>query len=211
MQNNEAIKNRKTELRQLVLKRRNALTREQVASFSSKICESLSSQFLTNPKLDASCRDLKMKSDLNSGGFSHLTIAVYDAMKGEVDLSEFVNSAKVFDINVCKPFIVNDEKGHMEFTSYDAQFSQLDKFSIDDFEVVAPEAIDLIVCPVVAFDNMLNRLGYGGGFYDRYLRRLPSYVPKIGVAFEVQKVNDVPIDKNDLKLDYFVTEDFLTN
>ena len=211
MQNNEAIKNRKTELRQLVLKRRNALTREQVASFSSKICESLSSQFLTNPKLDASCPDLKMKSDLNSGGFSHLTIAVYDAMKGEVDLSEFVNSAKVFDINVCKPFIVNDEKGHMEFTSYDAQFSQLDKFSIDDFEVVAPEAIDLIVCPVVAFDNMLNRLGYGGGFYDRYLRRLPSYIPKIGVAFEVQKVNDVPIDKNDLKLDYFVTEDFLTN
>lgn len=211
MQNNEAIKNRKTKLRQLVLKRRNALTREQVASFSSKICESLSSQFLTNPKLDASCPDLQMKSDLNSGGFSHLTIAVYDAMKGEVDLSEFVNSAKVFDINVCKPFIVNDEKGHMEFTSYDAQFSQLDKFSINDFEVVAPEAIDLIVCPVVAFDNMLNRLGYGGGFYDRYLRRLPSYIPKIGVAFEVQKVNDVPIDKNDLKLDYFVTEDFLTN
>ena len=211
MQNNEAIKNRKTELWQLVLKRRNALTREQVASFSSKICESLSSQFLTNPKLDASCPDLQMKSDLNSGGFSHLTIAVYDAMEGEVDLSEFVNSAKVFDINVCKPFIVNDEKGHMEFTSYDAQFSQLDKFSIDDFEVVAPEAIDLIFCPVVAFDNMLNRLGYGGGFYDRYLRRLPSYIPKIGVAFEVQKVNDVPIDKNDLKLDYFVTEDFLTN
>lgn len=211
MQNNEAIKNRKTELRQLALKRRNALTREQVASFSSKICESLSSQFLTNPKLDASCPDLQMKSDLNSGGFGYLTIAVYDAMEGEVDLSEFVNSAKVFDINVCKPFIVNDEKGHMEFTSYDAQFSQLDKFSIDDFEVVAPEAIDLIVCPVVAFDNMLNRLGYGGGFYDRYLRRLPSYIPKIGVAFEVQKVNDIPIDKNDLKLDYFVTEDFLTN
>lgn len=211
MQNNDAIKNRKTKLRQLVLKRRNALTREQVASFSSKICESLSSQFLTNPKLDASCRDLQMKSNLNSGGFGYLTIAVYDAMEGEVDLSEFVNSAKVFEINVCKPFIVNDEKGHMEFTSYDAQFSQLDKFSIDDFEVVAPEAIDLIVCPVVAFDNMLNRLGYGGGFYDRYLRRLPSYIPKIGVAFEVQKVNDVPIDKNDLKLDYFVTEDFLTN
>lgn len=211
MQNNEAIKNRKTELRQLVLKRRNALTREQVASFSSKICESLSSQFLSNSKLDASFPDLQMKSDLNSGGFGYLTIAVYDAMEGEVDLSEFVNSAKVFDINVCKPFIVNDEKGHMEFTSYDAQFSQLDKFSIDDFEVVSPEAIDLIICPVVAFDNMLNRLGYGGGFYDRYLRRLPSYVPKIGVAFEVQKVNDVPIDKNDLKLDYFVTEDFLTN
>ena len=211
MQNNEAIKNRKTELRQLVLKRRNALTREQVASFSSKICESLSSQFLTNPMLDASCPDLLMKSDLNSGGFGYPTIAVYDAMEGEVDLSEFVNSAKVFDINVCKPFIVNDEKGHMEFTSYDAQFSQLDKFSIDDFEVVVPEAIDLIICPVVAFDNMLNRLGYGGGFYDRYLRRLPSYVPKIGVAFEVQKVNDVPIDKNDLKLDDIVTEDFLTN
>ena len=161
--------------------------------------------------LDASCPDLLMKSDLNSGGFGYPTIAVYDAMEGEVDLSEFVNSAKVFDINVCKPFIVNDEKGHMEFTSYDAQFSQLDKFSIDDFEVVVPEAIDLIICPVVAFDNMLNRLGYGGGFYDRYLRRLPSYVPKIGVAFEVQKVNDVPIDKNDLKLDDIVTEDFLTN
>lgn len=211
MQNNEDIKNRKTELRQLVLKRRNALTREQVASFSSKICDSLSSLFLTNLKLDASCADLQMKSDLNSGGFGYLTIAVYDAMKGEVDLSEFVNSAKVFDINVCKPFIVNDENGHMEFTSYDAQFSQLDKFLIDDFEVVVPEAIDLIVCPVVAFDNKLNRLGYGGGFYDRYLRRLPSCVPKIGVAFEVQKVNDIPIDKNDLKLDYFVTEDFLTN
>ena len=132
-------------------------------------------------------------------------------MEGEVDLTEFVNAAKSIGINICKPFIVNDESGHMEFTCFDNKFNQLEKFSINDFEVIEPESIDLMICPLVAFDGLSNRLGYGGGFYDRYILRLRPGVPKIGVAFEVQKVNEIPIDEYDLKLDFIFTENNRTN
>ena len=70
---------------------------------------------------------------------------------------------------------------------------------------------DVILVPLVAFDNNLNRLGYGGGYYDRVIEKLSGKkkILKIGLAFSVQKINNVPITKYDKKLDYIVTDKYI--
>jgi 5-formyltetrahydrofolate cyclo-ligase len=70
---------------------------------------------------------------------------------------------------------------------------------------------DLILVPLVAFDAHLNRLGYGGGYYDRLLKKLgkKKKILKIGLALSVQKIDNVPITKYDKKLDYIVTDKYI--
>ena len=65
-----------------------------------------------------------------------------------------------------------------------------------------------LIVPLVAFDVNLNRLGYGGGFYDRYINKLEKYrkILKIGIALSCQKINKVPTDKFDKKMNYIFTE-----
>ena len=65
--------------------------------------------------------------------------------------------------------------------------------------------------PLVAFDKNLNRLGYGGGYYDRLITKLSKKkkVIKIGLAFSIQQVDKVPINMHDQKLDYIVTNKYL--
>ena len=67
---------------------------------------------------------------------------------------------------------------------------------------------DVLFVPLVAFDKNLNRLGYGGGFYDRLIERLDKKKKtiKIGLAFSFQKINEIPTNKNDQKLNYIVTD-----
>lgn len=64
---------------------------------------------------------------------------------------------------------------------------------------------DVIIVPVVAFDNSCHRIGYGGGWYDQFLKDQPEAI-KIGLAFEVQKVNKVPAESHDIPLDMIITE-----
>lgn len=65
--------------------------------------------------------------------------------------------------------------------------------------------VDLYLVPGVAFDRQNNRLGWGGGYYDRLLARAPSAV-KIGLAFDCQVVDSVPVGKFDLPLDKIIGE-----
>ena len=67
---------------------------------------------------------------------------------------------------------------------------------------------NILLVPLVAFDKNLNRIGYGGGFYDRYIKRI-SKIKKIftiGLAYSFQQVKRIPINKYDIKLDYIITE-----
>ena len=67
---------------------------------------------------------------------------------------------------------------------------------------------DLIFVPLVGYDNNLNRLGYGGGFYDRYFEQNSSLkkIIKIGLAFSFQKIKKLPVNKFDKKIDRVITE-----
>jgi len=71
---------------------------------------------------------------------------------------------------------------------------------------VNPEHIDLLIVPGVAFDLQGNRLGYGGGYYDRFFERLRPGVPLVALAFELQIVRQVPVEPWDRRMDWLVTE-----
>ena len=67
---------------------------------------------------------------------------------------------------------------------------------------------NILLVPLVAYDNNFNRIGYGGGFYDRYLKRIKKRkkIITIGLAYSFQKIKKIPINKYDMKLDYIITE-----
>ena len=66
--------------------------------------------------------------------------------------------------------------------------------------------LDVIIVPAVAYDKNCYRLGYGGGFYDRFLENLRKDAVTIGIAFDLQIFDEVPKEAHDAQLDYIVTE-----
>ena len=96
------------------------------------------------------------------------------------------------------------------------KWSFSDLLKINKYGIPEPEAQnivypDILLVPLVAFDKNLNRLGYGGGYYDRLITKLSKKkkIIKIGLALSVQKINKVPINMNDQKLDYIVTNEHI--
>jgi|TARA_B110000444_G_scaffold98992_1_gene93812 5-formyltetrahydrofolate cyclo-ligase len=93
------------------------------------------------------------------------------------------------------------------------QWSFKEPLSINTFGI--PEPIskkkvnpEILLIPLVAYDGALNRLGYGGGFYDRYISSITNdkKIIKIGLGFSFQKINKLPTNQFDKKLDYIITE-----
>lgn len=66
--------------------------------------------------------------------------------------------------------------------------------------------LDVIIVPAVAYDKNCYRLGYGGGFYDRFLENIRDDATTIGVAFDLQVFDEIPKEAHDAQLDYIVTE-----
>ena len=92
------------------------------------------------------------------------------------------------------------------------QWSTNDPLAINRFGI--PEPIskivkypDVLIVPLVAFDKNFNRIGYGGGFYDRYIEniRKRKKVLTIGFAYPFQKVKKIPINNYDINLDFIIT------
>ena len=67
---------------------------------------------------------------------------------------------------------------------------------------------DVVLVPLVGYDKKLNRLGYGAGYYDRYLKKLSTqkFFLTIGIGFSFQECKSIPIGKNDFSLDYVLNE-----
>ena len=66
--------------------------------------------------------------------------------------------------------------------------------------------IDLVIVPGVAFDINRQRLGYGAGYYDRFLKKLRPDCIKIGIAFDIQIMDIIPVETHDIKMDAIITE-----
>ena len=101
------------------------------------------------------------------------------------------------------------KKSQMEFYKWFKKDPLLiNKYGIpepDNKNIVYP---DILFVPLVAFDKELNRLGYWGGFYDRYIQKISKIKKtiKVGLAFSFQKLKSIPINKYDKKLDTIITE-----
>lgn len=77
----------------------------------------------------------------------------------------------------------------------------------DRVKLIDLEEIDLVITPGVVFDESGCRIGYGGGFYDGLLKSLQKEKVSVALAFELQMVEEVPVDDRDEPVDIIVTED----
>ena len=84
----------------------------------------------------------------------------------------------------------------------------INKYGIPEPETTNRVYPDILFVPLVAFDKKLNRLGYGGGFYDRYIQKISKIkkAVKVGLAFSFQKLKTIPVNKHDKKLDIIITD-----
>ena len=137
-------------------------------------------------------------------------IGGYYPINFEVDDLELLKRFEKNKFNISLPVI----KKNFQMDFY--KWSFFDSLKINKYGIPEPETKnivypDVILVPLVAFDKNLNRLGYGGGFYDRLIKKLSKKkkVIKIGFALSVQKIDNVPIDMHDQKLDYIVTNKYI--
>ena len=135
----------------------------------------------------------------NVGGYYPCNYEIDD-----LDILYFLKNKKV---NISLPIIgKNKQMDFFEWTNKDPL--KINKYGIA--EPISSKKIypDIIFIPLVAYDDDLNRLGYGGGFYDRYLEKIAKIkkIFKIGLGFSYQKLKKIPINKYDKKLDLIITD-----
>ena len=110
--------------------------------------------------------------------------------------------------NILLPVI--EENNRMNFFSWKKnQVLLVNKFGILEPQKTKFKIPNLVLLPILSFDRNKYRLGYGKGFYDRYLNKYlkkKSNIITVGVAFSFQKYHKLPINKKDVKIDYILTE-----
>ena len=144
-----------------------------------------------------------LKKDSNKGKI----IGGYYPYNYEIDGMQILNKFEKKNYFISLPKIKKNYQ--MNFFKW----SSKDPLMINEYGI--PEPIskkvrypDILLIPLVAFDKHLNRVGYGGGFYDRYIRKIKKRkkVTTIGLAYSFQKVKKIPINNYDIKLDFIITE-----
>ena len=126
----------------------------------------------------------------------------------EYDCSNLLKFLEIKNYTICLPVIKNNFEMHFHKYSFQNPL-KINKLGIPEPINLSNKIIpDLILVPLVGFDKDLNRLGYGGGFYDRYFEKNSKLkkMIKIGLAFSFQKIKKLPINKFDKKLDKIITE-----
>ena len=138
------------------------------------------------------------------------SIGGYFPVNYEIDDLEILKEFKKKNYQISLPVI----KKNFDMDFY--KWSYREPLKINKYGIPEPESKflvypDIILVPIVAFDNNLNRLGYGAGYYDRLISKLSKKkkLLKIGLAFSVQRVDNIPTNKYDKKLDYIVTEKYI--
>ena len=137
------------------------------------------------------------------------TISGYRAVRGEVDIDAALILLGERGARVTVPRVTGE---HLEFVRWDEdQASTTGSFGIAEpaeGEAVPLRAHDVVLAPLVAFDASGNRLGQGGGFYDRALAGCgPDRPVVIGIAHSFQQVESVPREEWDQPIDAVVTEE----
>ena len=144
---------------------------------------------------------IKMDKYLNSN-----VIALYNSLKDEVNLDYLINYSLNCGKTVLLPRVVDNNLVFIKIdssTKYEkSNFNVLEP--LYDKEKVYNDIIGLIIVPGVGFDIENNRIGYGKGYYDRFLLNKDIY--KVGVCFDEQLINNIVVDNNDIKMNIVLTD-----
>ncbi len=143
---------------------------------------------------------LKKKKHINK------VVGGYYPYNYEFDDIEILEKFEKLNYQISLPKI--KKKSEMNFFSWSTKEPlEINKFGIPEptsNKIMYPS---ILLVPLVAFDRHFNRIGYGGGFYDRYISKIrkSKKVITIGLAYSFQKVKKVPVNNYDRKLDFIVT------
>ncbi|MYE37820.1 MAG: 5-formyltetrahydrofolate cyclo-ligase [Rhodobacteraceae bacterium] len=142
----------------------------------------------------------------------HQIIASYSPIQSEISPMGAIERLVERGYSLCLPVVV-ERNQPLKFRSWRIN----DELIVGDYGVSIPNSgnwvvPEVIIVPLLAFDDKGYRLGYGGGFYDRTLEKLKSEkeVKAVGFAFSWQYSADIPWDEYDHKLDTIVTEQGIT-
>lgn len=189
---NRDCKREKALLRQKLLQWRNELNAEELRAKSNQLCRHLAAS------------DYYKRASV---------IMAYASFQQEVSLDSLVEQAWSDGKTVLLPKVVSASK---ELNIY--AVSSWDELKPGVWGIREPDSNtlpewnpvdlvpDLIVVPGVGFDYAGHRLGYGGGYYDRWLHRLPYKPTLIGVTFQGQIVHSLPTEEHDFIMDEILTE-----
>ena len=136
-------------------------------------------------------------------------LALYYPSNYELNVLKLLEFNSILAHDILLPVI--DKNNLMNFFSWkknDVLF--VNKYGMLEPAKTQPKIPDIILVPILVFDKKKYRLGYGKGFYDRYLiKNLKQFkdILTVGVAFSFQKHHKLPINKNDVKLDFIITEE----
>lgn len=134
----------------------------------------------------------------------------YAAFGSEADLDPFLRDCIARQRDVFLPRVERDQLGIVRVRDLDADLVPGWRGVREAPAGARPgarlEQLDAVVVPGVAFDRRAQRLGHGGGHFDRLLALLPTGIPTIGVAFDVQIVEAVPVEPHDRRVHVVVTE-----
>jgi 5-formyltetrahydrofolate cyclo-ligase len=180
----------KSSIRKSILKRRLALSEANLASLSSTIQTRL------------------IESDYFIGAKS---VAVYSPINNEVETDKIIAACFEMNKKIFLPKLCSTDLNFLALKP-DSQF-QKNKFGIPEIcnsEAEIAGHIDLMICPGIAFDSKKNRVGYGGGYYDRYLTSA-SYKHLGMLGFSMQKTESISVDSFDIPMDFILTENGFLN
>jgi len=168
-----------------------------------KILKVRKKNFYKNLNIDSD----KLFSFLRLKKYKFKNFGGYYPSNYEIDDLEILEFLDKKNYNISLPVIKKNNQ--MDFFKW----SNKDPLKINRYGIPEPTSSkklypDILFIPLVGFDNNLNRLGYGGGFYDRYINKIEKIkkVVKIGFAFSYQKLKKIPTEMYDKKLDLIITE-----
>ena len=178
---------KKDEIRKQILEKRSNLSLEEVDKKSELIIKNLS-PYLKNAQ----------------------NIMIFMDMKNEVRITKLIELYPEKNFFISK--IVNSKNREMKINKYNENELVLHKFgyyesSSDDF--YDEKILDIVIVPALAFDSSKNRIGFGGGYYDTFLNKVREKNKNtlfIGVCYDFQMIEEVPIERHDITLDLVINE-----
>ncbi len=181
--------NEKTLIRKFLLERRGQINQDQKDSMDEKIFKNFTkSLFYKNAE----------------------TIFIFVSFGSEVDTKRIIEKALEDGKIICVPKIKSKKIGMEIFKINSLDDLKEGYFGIlepvDESEKMSGEDLDLIIVPGVGFDRNGYRLGYGGGFYDRFFQDLTKKIPKIALGYDIQVVDELIVEEHDEKIDGLITE-----
>lgn len=184
------MKIRKQQLRKQVLAQRFALSKRARGNYSIQAANHLM-QF----EALAACR----------------TVMVFYPFRDEIDTRPFLVDAQSRGQEVWLPYTDLVTKQIIPYVYTGEECLKLGTYGIyePDTAICRPadvSALDAVILPGSAFDRKGGRLGYGGGYYDRFLASLTHRPLLIGLAFDMQIVEEVPKEPHDFRVQYVATE-----